>query len=115
MQTSCKLFEISGAIVFIKGDVDLYSSPDLWNVLSELLQSGKNKIILDLSQVKYMDSSGVGVLINLVQSIKKIEGQLLVSGLHGMPLQVLKMSNIISLLSLCESPENGIAHFSDQN
>ena len=53
----------AGAVVLrVEGEVDLESSPTLWSELRGLLGRG-GAVVVDLSAVDYIDSSGVAVLI----------------------------------------------------
>ena len=50
-------------VVHVKGDVDIFTCPELRTALLELLEAGKHDIVLDLSEVNYMDSRALGVLV----------------------------------------------------
>ena len=57
-------------------------------------------MVLDFTEVRYLDSSGVGALIRLLQKAKSIGGEIRVANLGGMPRKVLEMSNVIRLLKV---------------
>lgn len=64
----------------IVGEIDLHSSPRLRSKLLELDTKGNPKrIVLDLSGVPYMDSSAIAVLVELLQRIRKRNGQIVLS------------------------------------
>jgi anti-sigma B factor antagonist len=64
----------------IAGEIDLHTSPQLRSRLLELDAKGNpNRIVLDLSAVPYMDSSAVAVLVELLQKIRKRNGQIVLS------------------------------------
>ncbi|MFW6362445.1 MAG: STAS domain-containing protein [Spirochaeta sp.] len=88
------------AYLAVQGEIDLYSSGKLRSGFTSLLAAGCSQVIVDLQSLEYIDSSGVGVLIYMLQSLKKCHGTLMVTGLHGSPERVLTMSNIISLLNI---------------
>ena len=50
-------------VVSVAGELDLYTAPTLRNRLLEQSQAGHHTIIVDLSQLEFTDSSGLGVLI----------------------------------------------------
>jgi anti-sigma B factor antagonist len=50
-------------IVAVSGEVDVYSAPALKDNITELLQSGVNTLIVDLSGVAFLDSTGLGALV----------------------------------------------------
>lgn len=50
-------------VVAVSGEVDVYSAPVLKESLTGLLQSGSQTIVVDLTQVAFLDSTGLGALV----------------------------------------------------
>jgi anti-sigma B factor antagonist len=50
-------------IVAVSGEVDVYSAPALKDNITEILQSGVTTLILDLTGVAFLDSTGLGALV----------------------------------------------------
>jgi anti-sigma B factor antagonist len=50
-------------IVAVSGEVDVYSAPALKDNITEILQSGVTTLIVDLSAVAFLDSTGLGALV----------------------------------------------------
>ncbi len=64
----------AGFLVKLKGDVDMNTSSDVRNALTEVFRqgsSGMKALLIDLSQVRYMDSSGIATLIECMQNCMK--------------------------------------------
>ena len=57
-------------VVVLEGDVDLESSPTAREALLASVENGK-KVLVDLSGVSYIDSSGVATLVEALQSSRK--------------------------------------------
>ena len=51
------------AIVRLSGEIDIGTTASLRHVVQELLETDAESVVLDLSDVRFMDSSGVGVLV----------------------------------------------------
>ena len=49
----------------VSGEVDVYSAPELKQSLAELLQSGVKSIVVDLRDVAFLDSTGLGALVEV--------------------------------------------------
>ncbi len=49
--------------------------------LEELRDSGKTKVIIDLSKADFMDSSGIGALIGALTTMKKVDGEVKLAGM----------------------------------
>ncbi len=50
-------------VVAVSGEVDTFTGPQLRSALLEALESGPARLIIDLSAVTFLDSSGLGVLV----------------------------------------------------
>ena len=61
-----------------------------------------NCCVLDFSQVSFMDSSGIAVVINALRNMTKIKGTLSVTGLQDQPLRVFRVSGIERLVKIQE-------------
>jgi anti-sigma B factor antagonist len=84
--------------VALKGDCDLYSAPAFAKAMLSRIAEGSRRIRFDLSGVEYLDSTGVGAIIRILQEAKKRGCELRFSGIEGSPRKVLKMSNILTLM-----------------
>jgi len=67
--------------LFISGDLDIQTAPQLKNFISEVLRDGAENINLDLSELSYLDSSGYGVLVDAARTSGKTACNMDVSNL----------------------------------
>lgn len=81
-------------IIEIIGDMDLYSSFELKNVVSKMLAKDIKNYVVDLAKVDYIDSSGIGVLIHIYSNIKKLNRILKISNVHGSVEKVIKLTKL---------------------
>jgi anti-sigma B factor antagonist len=85
-------------VVKISGDCDLYSAPSFTRAMTKRIEEGVRRLKLDLTDVKYLDSTGVGSLIKILQTAKSSGCAMLFRGISGSPRRVLQMSNILLLM-----------------
>ena len=85
-------------IAVVTGDLDLYAASTFATAVAGRMDAGVRRVVVDFGAVRYLDSSGVGALIRLLQKAKVLGGELRVVRLSGMPHKVLEMSNILSIL-----------------
>jgi len=60
----------AGAVVRVVGEVDLASAPRLRETLERCIESGTSRIVVDLSGVEFLDSSGLGALVGALKRMR---------------------------------------------
>lgn len=85
-------------LIEVKGELDLFGAPDFRKKVISRINGTSNKVLFDLSEMTYIDSSGVGAFIKILQELKKSGGDHRVVNLQHGPRQVFQLSNIISLI-----------------
>ncbi|MET9829600.1 STAS domain-containing protein [Streptomyces sp. NPDC006385] len=64
------------AVLQVSGELDLVTSPALRQHIHDAVAEGRHSLVLDLSEVMFCDSSGVGVLIATRRLIRSCQGSL---------------------------------------
>ena len=86
------------AVVHVNGEVDLATCPRLRDVLAELIDQGVYHLIVDLEQVSFLDSSGMGVLVSTLRRIRERDGSLRLTAPSPHVRRVLELTGITKLL-----------------
>jgi anti-sigma B factor antagonist len=92
-------------VVSIKGDVDLYSSPSVRKVIIALTEKKTPVIMVDLSDVSYMDSSGVATLVEGLQQTGKYKGRFKLFGLGMAVREVFELSRLDKVFEIYPNEE----------
>lgn len=82
------------AVISVRGEVDLYSSPALRQEIKKQVKKKPEVLVIELSRVDYMDSSGVATLVEGLKNIGKKGGQLKLAGLTDPVRQVFKFAHL---------------------
>ena len=69
-------------LLVLEGEIDLHESPAVKERLRQMLESKPPRVFVDLTGVKYIDSSGLAVLIGAMQQISAYGGSLALYGIH---------------------------------
>jgi anti-sigma B factor antagonist len=94
------------SVVEVTGDIDLYTSPKLRQTVLELFrQRGQETVIVDLSGVQYVDSSGIASLVEGLQEAKKIDARFVLAGLNEAPRHVLELTRLLAVFEIADSAE----------
>jgi anti-sigma B factor antagonist len=63
-------------VLAVRGEIDLFTAPELKQVLAESIEAGRIRIIVDLTDTTFLDSTALGVLIGAVKRLRSREGAL---------------------------------------
>jgi len=82
------------AVISVRGEVDLYSSPGLRQEIKKQVKKKPAVLVIELSRVEYMDSSGVATLVEGLKNIGKKGGKLKLAGLTDPVRQVFNFAHL---------------------
>jgi anti-sigma B factor antagonist len=91
-----------GEIVSISGRIAIDTSSRMRNSLADALRSKPDAITVDLSQVDYMDTSGLATLIEAMRLARQQNTQLLLRGVQEQPRYLLEVSDLDRLFPIEE-------------
>jgi len=97
-----------GTLLAIEGQVDMHTSPELRGKLRETLEKKSTPIVVDLTKVTFIDSSGLATLIEALQAVGRYGGRLRLCGLSPAVRNLFKLSNLISIFDIRESREDAV-------
>jgi anti-sigma B factor antagonist len=63
-------------VVAVSGEIDLFTAPELKSAIGEALEAGHSRIVVDLSNTTFLDSTALGVLIGAVKRLRSRDGAL---------------------------------------
>ena len=81
-------------VVDLAGDVDAFTCLKLREAIVDLVNEGESKVVIGMSNVKYIDSSGLGTLVGGLRRVSEKKGGLAISGATP---QIKKVMNITGL------------------
>ena len=104
-----EISEQQGAsVIAFTGEVDLESSPAAREILLKCLES-TSKVIVDLSEVSYIDSSGVASLVEALQAAKKNGSQFSLAAASEPTRRVLELARLDKVFTMYDSVDEGLA------
>lgn len=63
-------------VVEVAGEIDVYTAPKLREMLIDLVAGGAYHIVVDMEQVDFLDSTGLGVLVGGLKRVRAHDGSL---------------------------------------
>ncbi len=96
-------------VAVISGRIDLRSAPDLKDQGAAALAASGGTLVLDMSDVEFIDSSGLGVLIGLQRESDRMSGRLAIVSPRGSAQQIFALTRTESFFTLVADREDGLA------
>ena len=94
-------------IIDVSGDVDLEGSPDLRKALFDALKEAP-KVALNLSAIRYVDSSGIAVMLEALRESQRLDRQLVLFGMSPAVHDVFKLTHVIRIFQVAQTEEQAL-------
>lgn len=91
-------------IVEVTGDVDLKGSPDLRKAIFDALKLAP-KVALNLSEIRYIDSSGIAVMIEALRESQTLNREFVLFGMNPEVYDVFKLTHVLRIFQIVDTEE----------
>lgn len=96
-------------LVIVAGELDLETAPHLRSAVdSEFERSQATCLLLDLSAVGFLDSSGLGAILGRYRTVSAAGGRMGIAGARDPVRRALRLSGIAQIISLYQTSESGL-------
>src|SRR4051795_6035185 len=100
-------------LVAVRGDLDLHTAPELREALDRAIDEGRNRLVVDLTETSYMDSSGLTALVLAHKRVRKRSGQLVVVNVDPSIGRTFEITGLHLLFPLVRERAEAIARLDD--
>lgn len=84
----------------VEGELDALSAPTLRPTIDGILAESPKTVVVDLSGLRMIDSSGVGAIVSLYKRLRATGGDFRLDGLAGQPLAIFKVLKLDRVFQL---------------
>lgn len=102
-------------IVAIVGNVDALTASEVTQYLSGRINAETKQIILDLSQVDFMSSAGLRMILTALKASRQLGGDVYLAGAQSSVAKMLEVSGFTSILKTFPTIEAAVVDFSSQD
>jgi anti-sigma B factor antagonist len=97
-------------ILDISGDIDLANSPEVRKtLLREVREKRPPRVVMNLSKVRYIDSSGVASLVEGLKASRDLGLRFILFGLSPSAREVLQLSRLIKIFEVYDNEDQALA------
>ena len=93
------------AVIRPQGRLTMVHAGDLRAVVGEVIADGRTRIVVDLGDCEFLDSSGLGAVIGGLKAARQAGGDLRIAALQPQVMTVLKLTNLDRVLRPYATPE----------
>jgi anti-sigma B factor antagonist len=97
------------AVVEVSGWIEIGSAPQLRDTLISVIDDGHVHLVIDLSEVVFLDSTGLGVLIGLLHRLRSRDGSLALAGASDRVYKVFHTTQLTKVLTITDTVADAIA------
>ena len=94
-------------VVDIVGELDLRGSPAFRKLLFEALTDSP-KVVINLTEIRYIDSSGIAVMIEALKNSQKLKREFALFGMNQRVREVFKLTRVLALFQVFDTEEQAL-------
>ena len=94
-------------VVEVEGEVDLGTSPDLRRILLETLTT-VGRLALNLGAIRYIDSSGIATLIEVLNRAQHLKKEFVLFGLSPAVQEVFRLTHVVRIFQVFQTEEEAL-------
>ena len=99
------------SVLFLKGYLDAHTAPDFETALQELVEEERIQIIVNLTDLQYISSAGLGVFMGFIEDIRSREGDIKLAEPNEKVFRVFDLLGFQVLYEIFEKESDAIDKF----
>lgn len=96
-------------VVAVRGEIDLFTAPELKQRLTDAIEGGKTQIVVDLTETTFLDSTALGVLIGAVKRLRTREGSLVIVNVDQNIAKTFEITGLDQIFTIVSERDAAIA------
>ncbi|MDQ7822733.1 MAG: STAS domain-containing protein [Candidatus Eremiobacteraeota bacterium] len=101
-----------GYVIEVQGEIDVYTSPRVKETINELIEKENYVLIINLEEVRYIDSTGLGVLIGALKKVREHNGSISLICTNPQIKKIFNITGLVKIFGIYKSEEEAIASIS---
>jgi anti-sigma B factor antagonist len=96
-------------VIDAQGEIEIYTAPRLRELLIDLVSQGSYQLVVNLDEVGFLDSTGLGVLVGGLKRVRARDGSLDLVCTQQRILKILKITGLTEVFGIYETVDQAIA------
>lgn len=99
------------SVCYIDGEIDINTSPGIKKAFDKVLSAKTPKIVINLSKVTYVDSSGLATLVEILKNMRAYNGKMKLANMAPKIKSLFEITKLDKLFDIKASEEEAITSF----
>jgi len=95
-------------VLAVRGEIDLFTAPELKQQLAEAIEAGRIRIVVDLTDTTFLDSTALGVLIGAVKRLRSRDGALAIVNIDENISKTFEITGLDQIFTIVASRDEAI-------
>jgi anti-sigma B factor antagonist len=101
-------------VVAVRGEIDLFTAPELKQVLTEAIEQGKTRMVVDLGETTFLDSTALGVLIGAVKRLRSRDGALAIVNTDANIAKTFEITGLDQIFTILPTRDEALSTLDEQ-
>jgi anti-sigma B factor antagonist len=95
-------------VVELAGEIDVYTSPKVKDAITELIDQGHYNLVINLEKVRYIDSTGLGVLIGGLKRVREHGGSVSLVCTNPQIKKIFDITGLVKIFGIFDTEPNAM-------
>jgi len=95
----------------VEGEIDINTAPDIKKAFEKILAKREPKVVVNLSKVTYVDSSGLATLVEILKNMRSYGGKLKLTNLSPKIRSLFEITKLEKLFDIIAEEEEAVSAF----
>ena len=96
-------------LIEVQGEIDVYTSPRVKETINDLIEKGNYFLVINLEGVRYIDSTGLGVLIGALKKVKENDGAVSLISTNPQIKKIFTITGLVKIFGIYKNEEEALA------
>jgi anti-sigma B factor antagonist len=100
-------------VIAVAGEVDIFTAPELKRAIAAAIDAGARRLVVDLTETRFLDSTALGVLIGAVKRLRPLDGRLVIVNTEPSTAKTFEITGLDQIFTIVPAREQALASVAD--
>ncbi len=114
IKVNTRALEDKAQVVEVAGEIDVYTSPKVKEKINELIEKGNYDLVINLEGVRYIDSTGLGVLIGALKRVREKDGSIKLVCTNPQIKKIFNITGLVKIFGIYDKEEDALKSLKEE-